>query len=326
MRRREIIGLLGAAAAWPLAARAQQPAMPVVGFLSTVDPRRAAFRAFHEGLAERGYVEGRNLTIDYRWAAEGNNERLPALAADLVRLQVAVIVSSGGIATALAAKAATQTIPVVFTIGVDPIAAGLVANLGRPGGNLTGATLLASDLVAKRFEMLRELLPGSDTFALLSNPASPFIAETERREAQVAAGILGVKLLPLNANSEREIEAAFATIIEQRVGGLVVSSDPALTNRATQIVTLAARYAVPAIYFWRDYTAVGGLISYGPDRAEAYRIAGAYTGRILKGEKPAGLPVQQVTKVELSINLKTAKALGLTVPLSLRGRADEVIE
>jgi len=329
MKRREFIALAGNAVAvsvsWPRTSGAQQP-KPAVGFLTTIDPRRAEFQSFHEGLAEKGYVDGRNLTIHFRHAAEGNNERLPALAAELVGLPVAVLMSSGGVATALAAKAATRTVPIVFTIGVDPVAAGLVTSLSRPGGNLTGATLLASDLVGKRFEVLRELVPVARTFALLSNPANRFIAEAERTESQAAASVLGIDLLMLNANSDREIEAAFATMAERRVGGLVVSSDPALTNRRGQIVALAARYAMPAIYFWRDYTAEGGLVSYGANRGESYRIAGGYVGRILKGEMPGDLPVQQATKVELSINLKTAKALGLTVPLTLLGRADEVIE
>jgi len=328
MKRRVFIALLGSAAAtWPLAVRAQHLATPVIGLLGTrlTDEYVDRLGAFHQGLKDTGYVEGQNVSIDYRWA-EGQSDRLPALAAELVRRQVDVIVTTGGPPATLAAKTATQAIPIVFSLGVDPVEAGFVASLNRPGGNLTGVALLIGAVLAKRAELLHELVPAATSIAVLTNPANPLLIETETRELQVAAGVLGVRLLVLNATSPTEIEAAFASLAEQRAGGLLVSTDPSFTSRLDQIVALAARYMVPTIYGWREYTTVGGLISYGPSRSDSFRLQGVYTGRILKGEKPADLPVQQVTKIELIINLKTAKTLGITIPLPLLGRADEVIE
>jgi putative ABC transport system substrate-binding protein len=327
MKRREFMTLAGGAAAWPLAARAQQRAMPVIGYLaigSRDAQRERNLVAFRRGLDEIGYVEGRNLAIEYRWT-EGRNDRLPGLASELVRRPVSVIVTSGGTPAALAAKTATNSIPIVFSVGTDPVEIGLVASLNRPGGNLTGIAQLITAVLAKRLEILHELVPSATTFALLLNPANPSV-ESETREAQSAARRLGVNVLVLNASNAAEIYTAFEKLVEQRAGGLVVSADANLTMRAEQIVALAARYAVPAIYLWRDYTVAGGLMSYGPPVPENARIQGVYAGRILKGENPGELPVQQATKIELIINMKTATALGLTVPLSLRGRADEVIE
>jgi putative ABC transport system substrate-binding protein len=325
--RREFITLLGGAvAAWPLTARAQQPAMPVIGYLSSDsrEGRPELFAAFLRGLAEIGYVEGHNVAIDSRWA-DGRYDRQPALAADLVRHQVGVI-SAVGTQSALVAKAATQTIPIVFTVGADPVQIGLVASLNRPGGNLTGVSVLSAEIAAKRLELLRELLPAAALVALLVNPANPVLAEAQTKELQVAARVLGVRLLILNAGSPSEIDAAFATLVLERAGALLVSDDPVLNAQRVQLAVLAARHAVPTIYQFRESTVAGGLMSYGGSLTDAYRLVGAYTGRILKGEKVADLPVQQATKVELIINLRTAKALGLTVPLTLLNRADEVIE
>jgi putative tryptophan/tyrosine transport system substrate-binding protein len=328
MRRREFIaGLGGAAAAWPLALRAQQPAMPVIGYLGagTLDTERETVAAFHRGLSETGYVEGRNVATEYRWA-ESHNDRLTGLTSELVRRKVAVIVAVAGGAGALAAKAAAKSIPIVFQVGFDPVAAGLVASLNRPGSNLTGIFVLNAAAVAKRLEQLHELVLAATTIAYLVNPTNPVFAEAEKRELQVAARTLGLRLLILNASDPSEFEGAFATLVRERAGGLVVSGDLLFFNHTHQLVALAARHAVPAIYGRRDYTVAGGLMSCGPDFYDTARQVGVYTSRILNGEKPADLPVQQSTKVELIINLKTAKALGLTVPQSILLSADEVIE
>jgi putative tryptophan/tyrosine transport system substrate-binding protein len=327
MRRREFIAGLGGAAAWPLVARAQQPAVPVIGYLSTGSREDEApgFEAFQRGLAEMGYVEGRNLAVEYRWA-DGRYDRLPNLVADLVRRPVAVIVTVGGLPTALAAKAATKTIPIVFRVGADPVEIGLVASLNRPGGNLTGTATLTSAVVAKRLELLHELLPAAKRIALLTSSTVSLIAEPDINEAQMGARILGLNIMVLTATSPSEIDEAFRMLGEQRAEGLLLSPDNNFTRRLEQIVALAARYEIPTIYQWHEYTRAGGLMSYGSRGDEAGRLTGIYTGRILKGEKPADLPVQQMTRIELSINLKTAKTLGLTVPQSILLRADEVIE
>jgi putative ABC transport system substrate-binding protein len=322
MRRREFITLLGgAAAAWPIAARAQQAAMPVIGILSAAPPPPTRLPAFHRGLAEYGYVEGRNVAIVYR-PAEGEYDRLPALAVELVRQQVAVIVTTGTTPTALAAKSATRTIPIVFLMGTDPIEYGLVSSLARPGGNVTGVTTLVAEVNAKRLDLLHQLVPTASLIALLANPLN--FAET--REVQRAATILGVRLLILNARNQKEVEAAFATLVEQRAGALLVSGDPTFLTWREQLVALAARNAVPAIYLHRETVEAGGLMSYDSDRLDANRIVGGYTGRILNGEKAADLPVQLPTKFEMVINLKTAKALGLTIPEALLATANKVIE
>jgi putative tryptophan/tyrosine transport system substrate-binding protein len=323
VKRREFILALGGAAAWPLAARAQQPAMPVIGYLSPGSLDSDAFRlsAFRRGLNETGYVEGQNVAIEYR-GAQGQYDRLSALAADLVRRKVTVICAPFT-PSVFVAKAATTTIPIVFTTGVDPVASGLVASLKRPGGNVTGITLLNVEVMAKRLELLRELVPTVAIIALLVNPASD-LTESETRAAGDAAQKLGLKLNVLNATNESEIDVAFANLARQRP--LVISTDSFFTNRPDQLVALAARHGVPVIYAYREFVSAGGLLSYGTNVTDSHRQAGVYAGRILKGEKPADLPVQQVTRVELAINMKTAKALGLTVPLPLLGRADEVIE
>jgi ABC-type uncharacterized transport system substrate-binding protein len=324
--RREFIALLGGAAAWPVAARAQQPAMPVIGFLhnASLRARREQIAVFHRGLAETGYIEGRNAAIEYRWA-EGQNDRLPALAAELVRRQVAVIATPGSTPSALAAKAATHTIPIVFWVATDPVEIGLVANLNRPGGNLTGVAILGIEVAGKCLEVLHELVPAATSVGLLVNPTNPATV-SYAREVQDAARVLGLRLLIQNVSHTSDIEAAFATLAHQRVGAVMSMTDPIFFTQNNQFVALVARHSVPAISPFHEFTAAGGLMSYGSSLNDAYRQVGIYTGRILKGEKPADLPVQQSTKVELRMNLKTAKALGLTVPLSLLGRADEVIE
>jgi len=324
MRRRQFIAGLGTAAALPLAARAQQSALPVIGVLCvpSEERMREVVAGFHRGLSETGYFEGRNLAVEYRYA-ENRLERLRALADDLVGRQVAVIIANPT-PSALAAKAATKSIPIVFAVGLDPVEAGLVASLNRPGGNLTGIFSPLGATVAKRLELLHEVVPAATSIAFLVNPANPAIAERETSELQAAALSLGVPLLILNANDPNQFDAAFAHLVRERAGGLLAGTDGLFFTHSDQLVALAARHRVPAIYTRREATAAGGLMSYGTPNP--WREIGVYTGRILKGEKPADLPVQQVTKVELTINMKTAKALGLTFPLPLLGRADEVIE
>jgi ABC-type uncharacterized transport system substrate-binding protein len=327
VKRREVITLLGgAAAAWPLAVRAQQQAMPVIGFLSSAFSDRDAGRldAYRRGLAEAGYVEGRNVAIEYRWADE-QLERLPTLAADLVGREVAVIATSGHVRGALAAKAATQSIPIVFLTGSDPVAIGLVASLNRPGGNVTGVATLSLELEQKRLELLHEVAPATTTVAALINPNHPY-AGIQSSDLQMAARKLGLKIHIINASIESDFEATFTRLAGLHAGGLVIATDGIFISRSERLAALAFQHAVPAIFQFRSFAAAGGLMSYGGSMAELYRECGIYTARILNGEKPADLPVQQVTKVELIINMKTAKALGLTVPLSLLGRADEVIE
>jgi putative ABC transport system substrate-binding protein len=327
MQRREFIKVIaGSAAAWPLAARAQQPLMPVVGFLNAASAEgyTRQLTAFLKGLGEAGYVDGRNVTIEYRWA-DGRSDRLPAMAADLVQRQVAVIAATSTPA-ALAAKASTTTVPIVFETGADPVRLGLVANLNRPGGNITGVTQLSQEVAPKRLQMLHELLPMATSIALLINPSEPTAAETQSRDVLSAARNLGLELHVLNASSESDLDGVFAEVTKMRVGGLVIGGSPFFTSRTKQLGALALRHAVPTVYSYREFAMAGGLLSYGADIADAYHLVGNYTGRILKGDKPGDLPVQQATKVELYINLKTAKALGVNVPNTLIGRADEVIE
>jgi putative ABC transport system substrate-binding protein len=324
MRRREFIALLGGAAtAWPLTARAQQGAMPVIGYLHTASPGPFApfLSAFRHGLREASYVEGQNVTIEYRWA-EGRLDRLPAMATELVGRPVSLIVAQGGAPAPLAAKAATDSIPIVFSMGGDPVKEGIVASLSRPGGNITGISVLTTLLAAKRLEIMREVVPKADVIAMLFNPTNIEYL----RDSQEAARALGLQVHVLNASSAGDFEPAFATIARLGIGALVGGADSYFHSQRDRIVALARRHAVPAIYEWREFADAGGLMSYGTNLAESYRLVGSYAGRILKGAKPADLPVMQATAVEFVVNLKTAKALGLTIPLPLLGRADEVIE
>jgi putative ABC transport system substrate-binding protein len=325
MRRREFIAGIGSAATTPLAAMAQQSALPVIGVLDGRSAEHSAHlvAAFRRGLNETGYAEGRNVALEYRWA-HGQYDRLPALAADLVGRRVAVIATSGNAST-LAAKTATETIPIVFNTGADPVQAGLIASLNRPGGNITGVTSLGVELGPKRLELMNELVPAAAAIALLVNPANR-TSEIHIRNAHAAAGKWGRKLQVLQASTEREIDLTFATLAQQRPGGLVIAPESFFNSRSEQLAAMTVRHAVPAIYSYREFVAAGGLMSYGGSITESYRQVGIFVGRILKGEKPAGLPVQQSVKAELFVNLKTAKALGVTVPLALLGRADEVIE
>jgi putative ABC transport system substrate-binding protein len=325
MRRREFISLIGTAATWPLAARAQKPTMPVIGFLNGASYDKSAYlvSAFHRGLAETGFVEGRNVAFDYR-SADGQYDRLPALAAELARRQVDVIAATGT-PTGLPAKAATTTIPIVFVTGSDPVQQGLVSNLSRPDGNLTGATTLAVELGQKRLELLHELVPSSNSVAALVNPTGPNLTPL-MSDLRAAARIVGLQLHVVHASTVPDLDAAFATIVQSRAGALVIGVDTFYNSQSVRLAQLALRHGVPAMYQYREFVAAGGLISYGGSITDAYRVIGTYAGRILKGEKPAELPVQQSTKAELFINLKTAKALGITVPPTLLVRADEAIE
>jgi putative tryptophan/tyrosine transport system substrate-binding protein len=326
MRRREFITLLGGTLAWPTAARAQQATMPVVGLLgaTTAHGYAAQLAAFRQGLNELGFVEGRNVAIEYRWA-EDQYDRLPALAADLVRRQVAVIATLGGNTASVAAKAATTTIPVVFHGSVDPVEAGLVTSLNRPGGNVTGVVTLNMDTGQKRLELIHELLPAATIIGLLLNPTNA-VAEIQSKDLQAAARTLGLQLRIVHASTEHDFDPAFATLSQAKVGGLVIGTDGFLVSQSEQVAALAVRHVLPAIFQYRAFVTAGGLMSYGGSVIDSYRLSGIYTGRILKGEKPADLPVQQATKVELIINLKTARTLGITFPITLLGRADEVIE
>jgi putative ABC transport system substrate-binding protein len=327
MKRREFITLLGgAAAAWPFSARAQQPAMPVVGFLNGASPIEWAVfvDAFKKGLDDEGYSDGKNVAIEYRWA-EGRYDRLPGLAAELVGRRVSVLIATGGDVAAQAAKSATNTTPIVFTIGGDPVKLGLVASLNRPGGNMTGVSVLTTSLGSKRLEVLSEVVPKAELIAMLVNPNNRNYGG-QIRDTQEAARALGRQILLLEASREDDFERAFATLVQKHAGALLVSADAFFNSRRDQIVALAARHAIPTIYEFRQFVTVGGFISYGTSLTEGYRQVGIYVGKILKGASPAELPVQQSVKVELSVNLKTAKALGITVPMSLLGRADEIIE
>jgi putative ABC transport system substrate-binding protein len=326
MKRREFITLVGGAAvALPLAARAQQ--LPMIGFLSSASPDQYLdrLRTFREGLKETGYIEGQNVATEFRWA-EGQNDRLPALAADLVRRQVDVIVAGGGTPSAQAAKAATATIPIVFAVGIDPVEAGLVASLNQPGGNLTGVTNLNAEVGPKRLEFLHELLPTATNIAVLVDPTSPALIKDFLPGLQTAASTLGLQLHVLKASTEYDLDNVFGTLDQLRAGGLVIAPSTFFSGQSEQLAALALRHAMPTIYQFRPFAAAGGLVSYGGDETEYYRLVGSDVGKILKGEKPRELPVQQSTKVELIINLKTAKAFGINIPLSLLGRADEVIE
>jgi putative tryptophan/tyrosine transport system substrate-binding protein len=328
MRRRDFItGMAGSAATWPLAAHAQQPAMPVIGLLNNTSPDAFAerLRGLHRGLKEAGFVERENVAIEYRWA-ENQMDQLPALAAELVRQQVAVIAATGGPATAFAAKGATQNVPIVFIVAEDPVRLGLVASLARPGGNLTGINIFTAELVAKRLELLRELVPAATRVAVLVNPINAAITETTLRDVEPAARAIGMQIQVLNASNSREVDAAFATLASERPDALFVAGDPFLNSRRVHLTQLAAFHRLPATYALRDYAEAGGLMSYGPNIADAFRQIGAYAGRILKGAKPADLPIVQASKFELVINTQTARMLDLTVPPMLLAHADGVIE
>jgi putative ABC transport system substrate-binding protein len=328
MRRREFIFLLvGTASVCPLVAYGQQPTLPVIGFLGgvTADGYAIRLEAFRQGLKDTGFVEGQNVTVEYRWA-EGHNERLPSLAAELVQHHVAVIVAGGGTASALAAKAATATIPIVAATGVDPVEAGLVPSLNRPGGNLTGVTNLNLEMGQKRLELLRQLIPKAAAVALLVNPTNPGIADPFIRSSEAAAGSLGLQLHILQASTEKDLESAFERVVQLRADAFVIMPDVFLSSRSKQLAELSLRYRVPTIYQHHPFAEAGGLVSYSSDENEYYRLVGVYAGRILKGDKPADLPIQRSTKFELIINLKTARAFGITVPLDVIGRADEIIE
>jgi putative tryptophan/tyrosine transport system substrate-binding protein len=324
-RRQFISAIGGSAFAWPLAVRAQQPPMPVIGWLNSTSSGGYADRvgAFQQGLAESGYVEGRNVTIEFRWA-DGANDRLPAMAADLVNRKVTVIAANG--AAAVAAKAATASIPIIFTSGDDPVRLGLVASLNRPGGNLTGVVSLDTELLPKRLQLLHELIPAATVIAALLNPANAARYENLTSELNAAAAAMGLQIKILRARTDSDFDGVFATLLQLRAAGLVIGTDAFFNSRTRELAALALRHAVPTIYQYRDFAAAGGLISYGGSGTDTYRQAGVYAGRILKGERPTDLPVQESTKVELFINTKTAKTLGITIPLSLLGRADEVIE
>ena len=326
MRRRDFIVLLGgAAAAWPLAARAQQPAMPVVGFLNATSPDAYRLHAFHQGLKEVGFVEGENVAVEYRWA-ESQIDRLPTLAAELVRRQVPVIVAGGGVASALVARAETKSIPVLFLVAEDPVKLGLVTSLAKPDGNLTGVNILAAEVVAKRLELLRELLPKAIRIDALVDPVNATTTESTLKSLEAAARTMGIQIQVLNASTSREIDAAFATLVKEQPDALFVGVSPFLLSRRVQLAQLAARHAIPAIYQDREHAEVGGLMSYGASIGDAYRNLGAYAGRVLKGAKPADLPIVQSSKLELVINHPTARMLGITVPPTLLSIADDVIE
>jgi putative ABC transport system substrate-binding protein len=331
VKRREFITLVGGGglllATKARRARAQQPAVPVIGFLGSASPDRwvGRMRAFHQGLSETGYAESRNVAMEYRWA-EGQNDQLGPLAAELVSRQVTVIVAPGSTPAALAAKAATTTIPIVFEVASDPVELGLVTSLARPGGNITGVISLSAEVAAKRLELLHELVPTSAVVGLLVNPTNPNLADFTTKNLRAAARSLGLEMHVLHASAERDFETVFATLLQLRAGALVIGADPFFTSRLEQLAALTLRHAVPTVYQFREFTAAGGLMSYGGSLTDTFRAAGVYTGRILRGDKPAELPVQQTTKVELFLNLKTARAIGLQVPMTLMVRADEVIE
>jgi putative ABC transport system substrate-binding protein len=327
IERRQFISAIGGAAAWPLSARAQQVSLPVIGFLSSASPDTYAIRlrAFRQGLKDAGYVEGQNVAIEYRWA-EGQNNRLPMLAAELVHRQVDVIIAGGGTPSAVAAKAATATIPIVFEVATDPVKIGFVASLDRPGGNITGVANLNVEIGPKRLELMHELLPSVTVIAVLVNPANPALFEPFVRSVQAAASRLGIDIHVLNASTERDLDTVFAAQVQIKAGALIIGPDVFFNTHIEKIAALANGHAVPAVYQYRPFVEAGGLLSYGSDETDTYHQVGIYAGRVLKGERPAELPVVQSTKVELIINLKTAKALGLAIPLPLLGRADEVIE